>query len=112
MQWNVYENDDYLERWLVLPLVPGCRVDRLLSINDIIAPTEQERQERVRYATGGPGGIPRWARILKEREEREGAKVKVEDGTYILIWAKGPIELALSPYYPTYGIFFIQAPSK
>ena len=52
------------------------------SIDDIIAPTEQERQERVRYATGGPGGIPRWARILKAREEREGARVNVEDGIY------------------------------
>ena len=54
------------------------------NIEDIIAPTELERQERVRYATGGPGGIPRWARILKEREERNGAKVNVEDGNLIL----------------------------
>ena len=51
------------------------------SVDDIIAPTEQERQERVHYATGGPGGIPRWARILKAREEREGARVNVEHGT-------------------------------
>ena len=36
---------------------------------------EQERRDRVHYATGGPGGIPRWARILKAREEREGARV-------------------------------------
>ena len=54
------------------------------NIDDLIAPTEQERQERVHKATGGPGGIPRWARILKEREERNGAKVNVEDGNLIL----------------------------
>ena len=63
----------------------GYSDEKLLNIDDIIAPTEQERQKRVHNATGGPGGIPRWARILKEREERNGAKVNVEDGNLILI---------------------------
>ena len=63
----------------------GYSVDRLPNIDDIIAPTEEERQERVHKATGGPGGIPRWARILKEREERNRAKFNAEDGNLILI---------------------------
>ena len=58
---------------------PRAKGETLPQVDDIIAPTEQERRDRVHYATGGPGGIPRWARILKAREDREGARVN-DDG--------------------------------
>ena len=54
---------------------PEPRGEALPRVDDIIAPTEQERRDRVHYATGGPGGIPRWARVFKAREERERARV-------------------------------------
>ena len=52
----------------------------LPQVDDLIAPTEQERIDRVRYATGGTGGIPRWARIFKKAQERREGTGIIDGG--------------------------------